>query len=153
MGGVTNRGRKMFLKWALQQVSLPANFFMALVTDTFVPDVDTNLMSDLEEIAAGNGYTAGGYSLNPDATDFNSLNEDDTNDRADVTVKDVDWTAAGGSIPASGGDARYAVLTDDDATVANRNVLAWFDLGSGQSRADGLSLILTGAKVRATLPV
>ena len=83
----------------------PTNFYVALVTSAIAPTQDTNLMSDLTEIAAGNGYTDGGYSLTKNSTDFDVLNEDDANDRGDIQIKDVVWTASGGAIPSAGGGA------------------------------------------------
>lgn len=151
-GGWTNRGRKRIEQGYFQRVSLPTNLYIALVKADVTPTYATNTLGDLVEIAAGNGYTSGGYSLTPGTTDFTTLTEDDVNNLARVTIKDISWTASGGPIPASGTGARWAVLTDDNGTVGSRDVLAWFDLGSAQSRDDGLSLILTGGQLRATLP-
>ncbi|MBN1286437.1 MAG: hypothetical protein JXB47_13645 [Anaerolineae bacterium] len=76
------------------------------------------------------------------------LTEDDVNDRALVQVKDVTWTASGGPIPASGDGARWAALTDDNATVADRKVLAWFDLSSDRAVSSGQPLTLQDCEIR-----
>ena len=96
----------------------------------------------------GNGYTAGGVGLTPGATDFDVWTEDDTNDRALVQIKDVVWTASGGAIPGSGGAARYAVLTDANATVSAREVFHFWDLGSALTAASGQSLTVRDAEIQ-----
>jgi hypothetical protein len=132
--------------------TLPTNFYVALVTDAAVPDEDTNTFTELTEIAAGNGYTTGGFQLDRNSTDFDSLTENDTDDRAELQVKDVVWTASSGPIPDSGDDARYAVLLDDDGTIADREVWAFWDLGGDVSVTDGNPLTLEDLELRGTLP-
>ena len=148
----TNKGKYRMLGWVFRADAEPTNYYVALVTSATAPTADTNTLSDLTEIAAGNGYTSGGYSLTPGATDFDSHTENDTNDRGELQIKDVVWTASGGSIPASGGGARYAVLLDDNATVANREVLAWWDLTSDRTVSDGQSLTLQDLELRLLAP-
>ena len=148
--GWTNRGKYKVLDWVFRNATEVTNFYVALVTSATAPTCDTNLMSDLTEIAAGNGYTSGGYQLTPNSTDFDVINEDDTNDLAKIQIKDVVWTASGGSIPDSGNGARYAVLTDDNATVANRIIIAYWDLTSDRSVSDGQSLTLQDCELRLT---
>src|SRR5690606_19283105 len=111
---------------------------------------DTDTLDDLDEIAAGNGYTSGGIQINRDSTDFDTWTEDDVNDRAIIQLKDLVWTASGGTLPASGNGARYAVLTDDDETVADREVYAFWDLGSERTVSDGQTLTLQDLELRLT---
>ena len=85
-------------------------------------------MSDLTEIAAGNGYTSGGYQLTPNSTDFDTWTEVDASDKATLKIKDVPWTASGGSIPDDEADATYAVLTDDNVTVSSREVYLYWNI-------------------------
>lgn len=120
------------------------------------PGVDTNTLSELSEIAAGNGYTAGGLALSRDSSGFPTLTEDDTNNLASIVAANGVYTASGGPIPASGAGASYEVLLDDNATVGNREVLAVFDLngitgqamGSAHSVSDGQPLTLQSATLR-----
>lgn len=140
--GLTNKGINNILDIVFRGATPPTNFYMALCTSATAPSADTNTFTQLTEIAAGNGYTSGGYQLSRNSTDFDSLVEDDTNDQADLLIKDVTWTASGGSIPGSGNGARYAVLLDDDGTVANREVWAFWDLSSDRSVSDGQDLTL-----------
>lgn len=150
MAGWTNKGKMSILDAYFRNNGAPTNFYVALVTSASAPTADTNTLSDLTEIAAGNGYTTGGYQLTKNATDFDSLTENDTDDRGEIQIKDVVWTASGGSIPDSGNGARYAVLTDDNGTVANREVLAYWDLSSDRSVSDGQSLTLQNCELRLT---
>ena len=142
MAGFTNKGKYRLLGWVFRGDTEPTNYYVALVTSATAPTADTNTLSDLTEIAAGNGYTTGGYQLTPGSSDFDMHSEDDTNDKALVQIKDVSWTASGGNLPSSGSGARYAVLTDDNATVGNREVLAYWDLGSDRTISDGQTLTL-----------
>lgn len=150
MAGVTNKGKYEFMLWALRNTGAPTNLHVALVTSAVAPTADINTLSELTEIAAGNGYTTGGYSLNRNATDVDVATEDDTNDLSKFQFKDVVWTASGGSIPASGSGARYAVLLDDNATVGSRKVLAWWDLGADRSATVGQNITLQDLELRAT---
>lgn len=150
MAGFTNKGKTNILAEVFRGATLPTNFYVALMTSADVPDADTNVFSDLTEIAAGNGYTTGGYQLTPNDTDFDTLTEDDANDYGAVEIKDVSWVAAGGSIPDSGDGARYAILIDDNAVIANREVWAWWDLATDQSVVVGDTLLLKDLELRIT---
>jgi len=146
--GVTNRGCYTILGEDFRRTTLPTNLYVALCTDAVTPAVDTNTFSELTEIGAGNGYTAGGYSITPGDTDWDTQTEDDANDWAFVQLKDIVWTASGGPIPDSGDGARWAVLTDDNATPADRIIIAWWDLESARSVSDGQALTLQNLEVR-----
>lgn len=119
---LTNRGKLRTLQWAFAHESNtpPGDFYVALVTNA--PTVDTNTLGQLTEVANGNGYTTGGIIVAPNNTDFPSASqtEDDAVDIATVLIKNLTWTASGGTIA-----ARYAVLTDANATVGSREVLAF----------------------------
>ena len=149
MAGFTNKGKWRMAEAVFQGASLPTNFYVALVTSAVAPSADLNTLSELTEIAAGNGYTSGGYQLTPGATDFDTADgEDDSNDRGYIQIKDIQWTASGGPIPASGNGARYAVLTDDNGTVASREVYAYWDLSSDRSVSSGQTLTLQDLELR-----
>lgn len=152
----TNRGKYDILEMAIRQAfaggALPTNLYVELITSAYAPVVDSNTESQATEIAAGNGYTAGGYSLTPGATDFDVLTEDDANDRALIQCKDIVWTASGGSIPASGDGARYAILCDDNVTQGSRHIIASWDLVSDRTVSDGQSLTLQDCEIRLSTP-
>ena len=100
------------------------------------------------EIAAGNGYVAGGISIARNAVGFDTLVEDDVNDRGEIQIRDVVWTAAGGPIPSDAVGARYAVLTDDDGVVANREVYHYWDFITDQLVAAPNTLTLADLEMR-----
>ena len=151
MAGMTNRGKKLLVDYYFRrQGTLPTNFYVAMLTSAIAPSPDTNLLSDLTQIAVGNGYADGGYQLTPNTTDFDVLTEDDTLDKAILQIKDVVFNAAGGPIPASGNGARYGALTDDNATVANRQVFFYWDFVSDRSVASGSPLTLQDLRMDLT---
>lgn len=150
MAGWTNRGKYLALGVFFRGVTAPTTFYMALVTSAAAPGADTNTLSELTEIASGNGYTAGGLAVARNATDFDVYTEDDANDRALIQIKDLVWTASGGTLPASGGGARYAVLVTDEGTVGNRQIVGSFDLISDRSVSSGQTLTLQDCEFRLT---
>lgn len=150
MAGITNKGKYRLLQNNFVGGSVPANYYVALVTSAVAPSADIDTLGQLTEIAAGNGYTSGGYQLTPGGTDFDTLAEDDASDLAKVLIKDVVFTASGGNLPASGNGARYAVLTDANATVGSREVLAYWDLSADRVVSSGQSLTLQNLELRLT---
>ncbi|MBW2559386.1 MAG: hypothetical protein JRE40_00880 [Deltaproteobacteria bacterium] len=149
--GVTNKG-----KWALASLALTGavaglttSFKAMLCTNANAPDVDDNTVADLTEVANGNGYTTGGITIEKSAVGWDALAEDDSGDKATCKMKDAAWTASGGSIV-----ARYMILTDDNATVASRNVYAWWELADGAdvTVTDGQTLTVQDAGIDLTTP-
>ena len=150
MAGVTNRGKYLLVQLFFRNAGAPTNIYAALITSAAAPTADTNTFADVTEIAAGNGYTAGGISLARNSTDFDVLTEDDTNDRSLIQAKDLVWTASGGTLPASGNGARYAIFTTDEGTQSTRQVICYFDLVSDRSVSSGQSLTLQNCELRLT---
>lgn len=89
------------------------------------PAATNTVKTDITEIAAGNGYTAGGE----DAT--NAMTE--TAGTATVTATDITWTASGGAIA----QFRYVVFYND--TNASDRLIGWYDHGAAVDLADGES--------------
>lgn len=151
--GITNKGRYHLFECLKRSPSLPSTYYIAAITGDVVPDADTATFSELTEIAAGNGYTSGGIALSVDSTSeitgFDTLTQDDVNDRAVMEIEDIVWTASGGNIPSSGSGARYVVLTDDNVTVSSREVYAWFDLGTTITISNGQVKTLQNLALRA----
>lgn len=145
---ITTRGYAMMFEWSFRGVTPPANFYLALVTAATPPTHATKFLGDLVEIADGNGYAEGGYELDPDNANFVALVEDDTDRFTDLVVKTIAWTAGGGDIPDSGDPARYLVLTDDEAVVGDRNVLAYWTLGAPRTALDGQALTISGIRLK-----
>lgn len=144
MAGFTNRGKLRILDAVFHGDALPSTYKLHLVSS--IPDADTNTLSDLTEISGG-GYAA--KSLSKNSTDFSTgPTEDDSSDIAYVRVANQVWTASGGSI----GEAKFMVLTDDNATASAREVWGFFDLrdgdGNGRTVTDGQSLTVQSSEIR-----
>ena len=152
-GLVYNRGKQRIAEYFSERTATARDFKCALVIDNYTPSADDNLWGDAgvssNEIAAGNGYTAGGAAVTSDSTGFPSNTEDDTNDRNDLTMKDVVWTPSGGPIPASGEGARWIVLYEDGAT---KHLICVWDaedvLGVGGRINSTVGITLSGFKLR-----
>ena len=100
--------------------------FKVLLTNT-APVATNAVKADLTEIAAGNGYTAGGA-----ACTFTSGAQ--TSGVFKLVLADpATWTAAGGSI----GPFRYAVLYNDTPTSPADPLMAFWDYGSAVTLAAG----------------
>lgn len=84
-----------------------------------------DVKADLAEIAAGNGYTAGGEDTQ------NTYSQ--TSGTGTCAGTDVTWTAAGGAIA----QFQYVVLYDD--THASDALIGWWDYGSAVDLAVGES--------------
>lgn len=147
MAGWTNKG-KFTLLGTIKGTALTTAFRVILITSAVIPDEDTNFMGEMTEIAVGNDYNAGGALLSAHVTDFDTHTEDDTNDRGLIQIRDVAWTANGGSIPDSGTGARYAILTDNNATASDRIIFAYFDLTTARTISDGQTLTLQDLELR-----
>jgi hypothetical protein len=93
------------------------------------PVVTNTVFADLTEIAAGNGYTAAGATL-----DTVTLSE--ASGTAKVTIADEVITASGGSI----GAFRYATIYNDTPTSPADPLVCFFDYGSSITLASGESL-------------
>ena len=128
----TNRGKYLILGDYLRNETSPTVFYVYLINST--PTVDTNTFSELTEASNYDGE----QSLSRNSTDFDVWTEDDvTNDNAYMQIKDLVFTASGGTCTTT-----YAVLTDDNVTEGSRQVIAYFDLGATQNITDGNTLTL-----------
>lgn len=83
--------------------------------------------ADLAEIAAGNGYNAGGESITPVGSRSAGT--------ATLVGDKVTWTASGGSI----GPFQYVVLYNDTPTSPADPLIGWWDAGQAITLADGES--------------
>ncbi len=144
----TTRGLALLYGWGFRGVARPTNFYLALVTAAAVPAHDTKTMAALTEIAATHGYTAGGYALTPNTTDFPTLTEDDTNQFTELALKTIAWTAAAGDIPASGDPASYVVLTTDEGTPSTRQVIFYAILAAPVTVLSGQVYTIAGLSSR-----
>jgi hypothetical protein len=84
-------------------------------------------LSDITEITAANGYTAGGTATTVGVTESSGT--------ATATATDVTFTASGGSI----NTFRYAVLYNDTATSPADALVCYWDSGGAQTITTGNS--------------
>jgi len=145
--GITDAGKKILLDNSLKGSTAAADYHLILITNTSGVDRDLTTLAGVTEIAAGNGYTAGGKTIA--YADITTVDEGGT-PGASATISDQTWTADGGAIPSSGDGARYAVLAD--GTTSSDNIIAWFDLSSVQTLVDGQFLKLSGCELDLNAP-
>ena len=105
--------------------NLGSDTLKIMLTDT-APSASNNKKSDITEIAAGNGYSAGGTAV----TITSSTQSGGT---YKLVGNNVTFTASGGSIA----QFRYAVLYD--STPANQNLIGYWDYGSEVNVTNGNS--------------
>lgn len=102
--------------------NLNADALKVMLTNT-APVATNAVKADITDIAAGNGYAAGG-------TAVGAVAYSQSGGTGSLTGNDVVFTAAGGSI----GPFRYAVLYN--STPAAGPLIGWWDYGSGVTLAD-----------------
>lgn len=101
-----------------------------MVSNT-APNVATNTVrADAAEIAAGNGYTAGGFDIQNDISEAGGV--------ASFTGVDVTITASGGTI----GPFRYAIIYNDTPTSPVDPLIAYWDYGSSITLNDGEQFVV-----------
>lgn len=98
-------------------------FKVALASDA--PNVSTDAtVSDITQVANGNGYTTGGEDSQNDSTRSSGT--------VTETAVDITWTASG-----SFGPFRYAVRYDDTPVSPADPLLNYWDYGSDLTLASG----------------
>jgi hypothetical protein len=108
--------------------NLGADTLKIMLTNT-APVATNSVKANLTEIAAGNGYTAGG-------TAASITSSGQTSGTYKLVLGDVVITASGGSI----GPFRYAVLYNDTPTSPADPLIGYWDYGSALTLANGESI-------------
>lgn len=114
---------------------LAAHSLKVMLSNTL--PVRTNAVkADITEIAAGNGYAAGGVALT-------SVTDTDSSGTVTLSAANAVFTASGGSI----GPFQYAVLYNDTPTSPLKPLIGWWTRSAGAvTLADGetFTVDLTG---------
>lgn len=95
-----------------------AHSYKAALTNT-APAATNTIFANITEISSGNGYPAGGVTLD-------SVTLSEASGTAKVVIADEVITASGGSI----GPFRYVVIYNDTATSPADALVCWYDYGS-----------------------
>lgn len=104
---------------------LGADTLKLMFTNTLPVNTNT-VISNITEIAAGNGYTAGGLTLTvTSSTQVAGIYR--------LVIADETITASGGTI----GPFRYFVLYNSTPTAPNQPLIGWYDYGAENSLLDG----------------
>ncbi len=101
------------------------------LTNTAPTVASDALLSDITEIAAGNGYTAGGEDTQNNGTMSGGT--------LTVTGTTIVWTASGGAIA----QFRYLVLYNDTPASPLNPLIAYFDHGSAVDLTAGQTYTAT----------
>lgn len=150
MPGVTNRGKMRFIQHYFGNINTPAVFYVHLITPATAPTAGVNTLGQLTQMTGGNGYTSFGQTATRNTTDFDTFTEQDNNTLALTQLKNIAWTATGGTIPSAGSGARYAVLClDNTSTVNLRDVLVYWDLTSERTVSNGQTITLQNLQINA----
>ena len=108
---------------------------------TNVAPVATNtIKTNITEVVAGNGYTAGGA-----IAAF--VSGADTSGTYKLVLSPVAWTAAGGSI----GPFEFAVLYN--SSTASGNLIGWWDYGTTLTLTNGNTFTITLDQTNGVLTV
>ena len=105
--------------------TLQTDTLKVMLTNT-APLATNTIKTDLIEIAAGNGYVAGG-SVSAQVTSVQTAGV------YKLVLTDVVITAAGGAI----GPFRYVVLYNDTPTVPAKPLIGWYDYGAAVTLLTG----------------
>lgn len=104
--------------------SSTGHVFKVMLTNA-APGAANAVKADITDIAAGNGYAAGGTAT--------AMTISTATGTAKVTAADVVFTASGGSI----GPFRYVVVYNDTQTTPAKPLVGFYDYGSAVTLATG----------------
>lgn len=97
---------------------------LKIMLSNTAPVAGNTIKSNIAEIAAGNGYTAGGVAAA-------LVSGNDTSGTYRLILSPVSWTASGGSI----GPFEFAVLYN--SSTASGNLIGWWDYGTTVTLTNG----------------
>lgn len=107
-----------------------AGHTLKAVLSNAAPSAAWTMLSEVTQVANGNGYTTGGIDIQNDLTDLGG-------GVVYLTGIDVTWVASGGSI----GPFRYVWIYNDSATSPLDALVGRWDYGSAITLASGESFL------------
>lgn len=120
-------------------VNLQSDTLKVMLTNT-APVATNAVKTDITEISAGNGYTAGGATATVSSSS-------QTSGTYKLIVADVVFTA----VTANMATFRYAVLYDSSA--ATQALIGWWDYGSAVTLAPGESMTVDFSATNGVLQI
>ena len=123
------------------KLNLESDALKIALTDT-APAAGHAVFADIAEIAAGNGYSAGGAAVTVAASG-------QTSGTYRLVLDDLTITASGGAI----GPFRYFVLVDTTPTTPNKPLVGWWDYGASITLADGESVTVDFSAATGALQI
>ena len=115
---------------------------LKLALSNTAPNATDATLSDITQIAAGNGYTTGGFTLTVSASA-------QSGGTYKLTIDDITITASGGAIATF----RYFILLNDTPTSPADPLIGWWDYGSAVDLGDGQSLPVDFSATNGVLQV
>lgn len=109
-----------------------ANDTLKVALSNTLPSASDTQLSDITQITAANGYTAGGSTITVSSSS-------QSGGTYSLVLAALTFTASGGSI----GPFRYVILYNDTAT--NDELICWFDRGLSFVILDGQSYTIDSA--------
>lgn len=103
-------------------INLSTDVIKVMLTDV-APVATNSQKSNLTDIAAGNGYTAGGNTVAQTLSNSSGTEK--------LVLADTVFTASGGAIA----QFRYPVIYSDTST--NKKLIGWYDFGSEVNLTSG----------------
>lgn len=122
--------------------NLGADTIRAYLTNATPDAAADSIKTDLAEISAGNGYTAGGVTMTVSSSG-------QTSGTYRLILADNSITASGGSV----GPFRWLVVYNDTPTSPLDPLIAAFDYGSAITLADGESLAIDADPTNGVLSI
>lgn len=125
---VFNKFNCFVVDMGLGKHNFPTAALKYLLTNTLPVAADA-VTTDITQITAGNGYTAGGNALT-----YTSWDDDDVAGVGELVIADAQVLASGGAIA----QFQYVVLVN--STPAGGALMGWYDYGAAVDMADGEKL-------------
>jgi len=123
------------------------SFKIILMASGFVFNRDTH--EGYADVSASELPTGNGYTVNTKVLAGVAVNEDDTDDRTEITWSNVTWAASGGAI----GPTPGAIVFDDTVTTRTADpIIGYIDFGGNQTQADGGVATIAGIELRIGRP-